>query len=31
MLSVLVMFGTFESLGVLIFRREIDIQLWKTF
>ena len=26
MTCVLVMFGTFESLGILIFRREIEIQ-----
>ena len=31
MTSVLVMFGTFESLGILIFRHEIDIQLVEDF
>lgn len=31
MTSVLVMFGTFESLGILIFRGEIDIQLVEDF
>ncbi len=31
MTSVLVMFGTFESLGILVFRREIDIQLVEDF
>ena len=29
--SVLVMFGTFESLGILVFRREMDIQLVDDF
>ena len=29
--SILVMFGTFESLGILIFRREIDIKLAEDF
>jgi len=31
MTCVLVMFGTFESLGILIFRRELDIQLVEDF
>jgi len=31
MTSLLVLFGTFESLGILIFRREIDIQLAEDF
>jgi len=31
MTSVYVMFGTFESLGILIFRREIEIQLVEDF
>lgn len=31
MTSVLVMFGTFESLGILIFRREMDIELVEDF
>lgn len=31
LISVLVMFGTFESLGILVFRREIDIQLVEDF
>ncbi len=31
MTSVLVMFGTFESLGILIFRREMDIRLVEDF
>ena len=31
MTSVLVMFGTFESLGILVFRREMDIQLVEDF
>lgn len=31
MTCVLVMFGTFESLGILIHRREIDIQLVEDF
>ncbi len=31
MTGLLVMFGTFESLGVLIFRREIDIKLVEDF
>jgi hypothetical protein len=31
MTNVLVMFGTFESLGVLVFRREIDIRLVEDF
>lgn len=29
--NVLVMFGTFESLGILIYRREIDISLVEDF
>jgi hypothetical protein len=29
--NVLVMFGTFESLGILIYRREIDIALVEDF
>jgi|SRR5215469_8549859 len=29
--SVLVMFGTFESLGILVYRREIDISLVEDF
>jgi hypothetical protein len=29
--SILVMFGTFESLGILVFRREIDIKLAEDF
>lgn len=29
--NILVMFGTFESLGILIFRREIDIALVEDF
>jgi len=29
--SIFVLFGTFESLGVLIFRREIEIQLVEDF
>lgn len=31
LVDVLVMFGTFESLGILVFRREIDIQLVEDF
>lgn len=31
MTNILVMFGTFESLGILIFRREIDIELVEDF
>ena len=31
MTSILVMFGTFESLGILVFRREIDIKLVEDF
>lgn len=31
LISVLVMFGTFESLGILVFRREVDIQLAEDF
>ena len=31
MTSVLVMFGTFESLGILIFRGELDIRLVDDF
>jgi hypothetical protein len=31
MTYVLVMFGTFESLGILVFRREIDIELVEDF
>jgi hypothetical protein len=31
MISIYVMFGTFESLGILIHRREIDIQLVEDF
>jgi hypothetical protein len=29
--SILVMFGTFKGLGILIFRREIDIKLVEDF
>ncbi len=29
--SILVLFGTFESLGILIFRRDIDIDLVEDF
>jgi hypothetical protein len=29
--NVLVMFGTFESLGILIYRREIDVSLVEDF
>jgi len=31
LVDVLVMFGTFESLGILVYRREIDIQLVEDF
>jgi len=31
MTCIFVMFGTFESLGILIYRREIDIQLVEDF
>ncbi len=31
LVDVLVMFGTFESLGILVFRREIEIQLVEDF
>ena len=31
MTSLLVLFGTFESLGILVFRREVDIQLVEDF
>lgn len=31
LVSVLVMFGTVESLGILIFRREVDIELVEDF
>ena len=31
MTCVLVMFGTFESVGILIFRRELDIELVEDF
>jgi hypothetical protein len=31
MTNILVMFGTFESLGILIFRKEIDIKLVDDF
>ena len=31
MTSVLVLFGTFESLGILVFRREMDIRLVEDF
>lgn len=31
MTNILVMFGTFESLGILIYRREIDISLVDDF
>jgi hypothetical protein len=31
LVNVLVMFGTFESLGILVYRREIDIQLVEDF
>jgi len=31
LIHVLVMFGTFESLGILVFRREVEIQLVEDF
>jgi hypothetical protein len=31
LVDLLVMFGTFESLGILVYRREIDIQLVEDF
>jgi hypothetical protein len=31
LVDVLVMFGTFENLGILVFRREVDIQLVEDF
>ena len=31
MTCILVMFGTFESLGILVYRREIDIRLVEDF
>jgi hypothetical protein len=31
LVHLLVMFGTFESLGILVYRREIDIQLVEDF
>jgi len=31
LVNVLVMFGTFESLGILVFRREMEIQLVEDF
>lgn len=31
MTCILALFGTFESLGILIYRREIDIQLVEDF
>ena len=31
LVDVLVVFGTFESLGILVYRREIDIQLVEDF
>jgi hypothetical protein len=31
LVHVLVMFGTFENLGILVFRREIEIQLVEDF
>lgn len=31
MISILVLFGTFESLGIMVYRREMDIQLVEDF